>query len=220
MPVIEQVIAESERYSSQLPNVIGQVEQLTQNVQQLEKSLPSILQRIDAIVDATNNTVGEVALWRPQSEEYLTEIALYRGNIPQYLTRAEYIVNDAKSIGKEASSGLVTGFFKGVISLPFEVVSGLAGIVDAESRSAKYLTAADVSLMQEKVIGLLNDKNQTKAVWQNIDSGNQGSISKDKLIIKKQKNCHYLTFKNHFANEKELLKELMCLDDEGLWKVM
>jgi len=214
------VVVESENYSSQLPGILEQIEKLTQNVQRLEQRLPSILPRIDAVVVATNNTMQEVALWRPHSREYLTEIALARENIPQYLTQAETIVIDAKSIGKEASSGLVTGFFKGVISLPFEVVSGLAGMVDSNSESAKYLTATDISLMQEKVIALLNNDNQTKTVWQNVDSGNRGIIIKGKLIRKNQQNCHSLTFKNHFANVKETLEELMCLDREGLWQVM
>lgn len=220
LPIIEQVVVESERYSSQIPNIIEQIEKLAQDVQRLEENLPSVLQRIDAVVDVTNTTVSEVALWRPHSREYLDEIALSRESIPQYLTRAEYIVSDAKSIGKEASSGIVTGFFKGVISLPFEVVSGLAGIVDAKSRSAKYLTAADVNLMQEKVIVLLNDQHQSKTIWQNVDSHNRGSIIKGELIRKNKQNCHYLTFINNFANEKETLEELMCLDNEGLWKVM
>lgn len=220
LPVVQEVVAESERYSSQVPIALEQIEKLAQDIQQLEKSIPDILQRIDAVVNATNNTVSEVALWRPHSREYLTEIALSRDNIPQYLTRAEHIVIDAKSIGKEASSGIVSGFFKGVISLPFEVVSGLTGIVDSSSRSAKKLSATDVSLMQEKVITLLNNEHQMKTVWQNIDSRNRGTIIKDKLIKKGEQNCHYLTFNNHFGEEKEVLKELMCLNNEGLWNVM
>jgi len=220
LPVVKQVITESGRYSSQLPAAFEQVEKLTQDIQQLRESLPSILQRIDAIVDATNNTTSEVAKWRPHSRGFLSEIALSRENIPQYLLRAENIVIDAKSIGKEASSGIVSGFFKGVISLPFEVVSGLAGIVDSNSRSAKYLTAADVSLMQEKVVSLLNDKNQSKAVWQNIESDNRGTINKGKLIKRNQQNCHRLTFNNYFSKERETLKELMCINNDGLWRVM
>ena len=26
-------------------------------------------------------------------------------------------------------------------------------------------------------------------------------------------------FNNHFGNDKETLKELMCINDKGLWKV-
>ena len=221
LPVIREVLAESERYLRQLPTALEKVDILTRDVQRFKSSLPNVLQRIDAVVDAMNTTVNEVALWRPYSREYLTEIALSRENIPQYLTRAENIVIDAKSIGKEASSGIVTGFLKGVISLPFEVVSGLAGMVDSDSQSAKYLTAADVNLMQEKVIALLSSEKRTRTVWQNVDSGNRGIILKGKLIRKNQQNCHKLTFNNFFAQGiEESLKELMCLDEEGLWEVM
>jgi len=220
LPVIEQVVAESERYSSQLPGIIEQVEILIQDVRQLEKSLPGILQRVDAVITTTDNTMAEVALWRPHSREYLAEIASSREDIPQYLTRVEHIVTEAKSIGEEASSGIAAGFFKGIISLPLDVVSGLSGMVDPRSLSAKHLTAGDTSLMQQKVVALLNDQNQTKTVWQSVDSKNRGTIIKSKLIKKNQQNCHRLTFKNHFSKEKETLKKLMCLDDEGLWKVI
>jgi len=220
LPVIKQVIAESERYSSQLPIALDQIEKLAENVQQLRISLPSIFQRIDAVVDATNNTTTEVALWRPHSREYLTEIALSRENIPQYLRQVDRIIVDAKSIGQEASSGIVSGFFKGVISLPFEVVSGLTNIVDSDSLSAKNLTAADVGLLQEKVIALLTNENQAKVVWQSNENDNKGTIIKGKLIRKNQQNCHYLTFNNYFSQEKETLKQLMCLDSKGLWQVM
>lgn len=220
LPIIEQALAESERYSSQLPIALEQIAKLTTDVQVLNKSLPNILHRIDAVVEMANNTTNEIALWRPHSTEYIAELALYRTNIPQYLTRVENIVVDAKSIGTEASSGIVKGFFKGVVSLPFEVVSGLSGIVDSNSQSAKYLTATDVSLMQEKVVSLLNDKNASKAIWQNTESGNRGNITKGKLIYQDNKSCYNLTFHNFFSQNKEILKQLMCLDKEGLWKII
>ena len=115
---------------------------------------------------------------------------------------------------------MVSGLLKGVITLPFEVVSGLTGIVDADSRSAKYLTAQDVNLMQEKVISLLNDDNQTKTFWQNKQSGNRGTIIKGEASTRHKQKCFHMSFNNHFGKEKETLKELMCADDKGLWKVI
>lgn len=162
LPVVQQVVVESEYYSRQLPALLNQIANIEQQVEKLQTSMPAILKRVDAVVKTTNNTTEEVARWRPHSTRYLEEIELSREYIPDYLSRIENTVVDAKTIGSEASSGLVSGFFKGVINLPFEVVSGLTGIVDADSRSAKYLTAQDVALMQEKVVALLNDSNQNK----------------------------------------------------------
>ncbi|KGJ91267.1 hypothetical protein [Colwellia psychrerythraea] len=220
LPVIQQVVAESENYSRQLPSIMSQIASIEQQVAILQASMPAILKRVDAVVKTTNNTTNEVARWRPHSTKYLEEIALSRGYIPNYLTRIENTVVDAKTVGKEASSGLVTGFFKGVISLPFEMVAGLAGIVDADSRSAKYLTAEDVALMQEKVVALLNDGNQTKTIWQNVKSGNRGTIIKGDSTTRNKQACLNVIFNNHFGNEKETLKELMCINEKGLWKVI
>jgi len=220
LPVVQQVIAESEYYSRQLPALLNQLAHIEQQVGDLQTSMPAILKRIDAIVKTTNNTTSEVARWRPHSIRYLEEITLSRDYIPQYLSRIENTIEDAKTVGKEASSGLVSGFFKGMITLPFEVVAGLTGIVDKDSRSAKYLTAQDVALMQEKVIALLSDKNQTKSVWQNVNSGNRGTIIKGETTTRNNQQCLNVIFNNHFSKDKETLNELMCVDDKGLWKVI
>ncbi|KGJ95266.1 hypothetical protein [Colwellia psychrerythraea] len=220
LPVVQQVIVESEYYSRQLPRLLDQIANIEQQVEELQASMPAILKRVDDVVITTNNTTEEVARWRPHSTHYLKEIELSREYIPEYLSRIENTVADAKTVGSEASSGLVSGFFKGVINLPFEVVSGLTGIVDADSRSAKYLTARDIALMQEKVVALLNDSNQTKSVWQNVESGNRGTIIKGKKTTKNKQQCLMVTFNNSFGDEKETLKELMCINDKGLWKVI
>jgi len=220
LPVVSQLIAESEYYSRQLPQFLQQLAKIEQQVAQLQTTMPSVLKRVDAIVKTTNNTTAEVARWRPHSSQYLEEIKYSREYIPQYITRIEDTVTDAKTVGSETSSGLVSGFFKGVISLPFDVVAGLAGIVDADSRSAENLTAKDIALMQETVVSLLKDSNQSKSVWQNVDSGNRGTIIKGKVVTRNKQQCHNITFNNHFGNEKETLNELMCIDDKGFWKVM
>jgi len=219
LPVVQQVVAESEYYSRQLPALLHQLESIEQQVALLQASIPALLKRVDAVVKTTNNTTAEIARWRPHSTRYLKEIALSRDYIPQYLSRIENTIVDAKTIGKEASSGLVSGFLKGVIALPFEVVAGLAGIVDLDSRSAKYLTAQDVALMQEQVVMLLNDNKQTKSVWQNVKSGHRGTITKGRQTTRNKQQCIKVTFNNHFGSGKETLKELMCRDDKGLWRV-
>jgi hypothetical protein len=219
-PIVSDVIAESENYSKQLPELLKQLTEIEQLVTSIQTDLPTILKRVDAIVVTINNTTREMALWRPQSKEYLHEIELSREYIPRYLSRVEQTIVDAKTIGKEASSGVASGFFKGVITLPFEVVAGLAGMVDVKSRSAKYLTDQDVTLMQEKLLTLLNDKAQSKSIWKNIDSGNSGTIFKGKAIMRNKQSCLNVTFNNRFGKQKETLNELMCLDDKGLWKVI
>jgi regulator of replication initiation timing len=220
VPLVEQGLMQSEQYSQELPQLWQHLEKIETQIQLLQKSLPDVLQRVDAVVETTNATTLEVSQWRPHSTQYLTEIKHSREDIPQYLSRAEAIIIDAKTIGKEASSGLVSGFLQGVISLPFDVVAGLTGIVDAKSLSAQYLTEQDIIIMQEQVLLLLANNNKQQAFWHNNDSGNRGKISKKPRFTQNGLPCHKLTFVNHFKDQQETLNELMCQDKQDLWQVM
>lgn len=220
LPVIKQVVLESGHYSSQLPTFLAELAKIEAQVALLQKSMPDILKRVDAVVKTTQTTTDEVALWRPHSSQYIKEIELSREYIPQYLTRIENTVVDAKTIGSEASSGIVSGFVKGVINLPFEMVSGLTGIVEANSKSAKNLTVEDITLMQEKTVALLHSDNQTTAAWENAKTGNRGMITKGKKTTRRGEQCIKVTFNNHFTDDNETINKLMCVDDEGLWRVI
>lgn len=220
LPVIQQVVKESGHYSKQIPTLLQKISNIEATFSSFNAQLPHLLQRVDSVTLTTQNTVNEMALWRPHSTQYLAEIEESKTYIPQYLTRTENIVSSAKIIGSEASKGLVSGFLKGVVTLPFEVVAGLTGIVDSSSRSAKNLTTKDVALMQEKVILLLDNNNQVETVWHNAESGNRGTIIKGQAVTKNKKLCYSLTFDNYFAKEKEQLSELMCRNNKGLWNVM
>jgi surface antigen/uncharacterized protein YoxC len=220
LPLIEQGLEQSEQFGKQIPALWQQLDKIEKQLQLVHKEVPQILSRIDNVVLTSNEAISEAAKWRPHSTQYLAVIEQSKEDIPQYLTRVDNIVLDAKSIGKEASSGLVSGFFKGVVSMPFEVVAGLTGIVDSKSLSAKYLTANDVTIMQEKVIVLLEKKSQKQIFWQNDKSGNRGKIIKDKGFVKDNQTCHKVTFVNYFKSRDETLDKTMCKDNSDIWQVI
>ncbi len=219
-PVVDSVVTESIQYSQQLPALMQYLTKIERQITRLEKQIPLILKRIDNVVQTTKSTTNEIAKWRPHSTQYIEQIKHSRLDIPHYLTRAEFIVADAKTIGKEASSGLFVGLLKGALTLPFDVISGLTGIVDPNSKSAKHLNFLDISLMQEKTIELLNDKQKTKIIWQNKESGNRGTIAKKSEFDKNNMICHQVTFTNYFDKESEIIIDLMCRGTDGLWKVI
>lgn len=220
LPLIEQGIMQSELYVKQLPELWQHLTKIEIQIQNLQQDLPNVLKRVDAVVVTSDKAINELAMWRPHSKQYITQIEHSRDDIPQYLTRIENIITDARVIGKEASRGLVSGFFKGVISLPFDVVAGLTGIVDSKSLSAKYLTPEDITLMQEKVLILLEDNTKQEILWKNYNSGNSGKIAKESKLSRKGKSCYRVVFNNYFKGQQELLKEVMCKNDEDLWQVM
>lgn len=225
-PLIDQALVESNKYSSQIPAVLTHLTKVEQQVAAIDKQLPDILARIDNVVATTNNTTKEIAKWRPHSTEYIKQLEYSRQDIPSYLTRvediavdAQTIISDAKTIGSENSSGLVTGLFKGVVSLPFSVVSNLTGIVDSSSKSAKYLTEDDIAFMQESAIAVLSSKTLTEKSWRNKSTGHYGKVSQGKAFKKKGKQCYQLTFTNYFNGERERLQEDACLNSESLWQI-
>ena len=217
---VNDAIKQSKQYAKHLPDLLSHITVIEGQITELQQQLPHVLTRVDHVVEATKNTTQEVAKWRPQSQAYIEQIKYSREDIPMYLTRAENIVTDAKTIGKEASSGVFVGILKGALTLPFDVISGLTGIVDKNSRSAKVLTALDVSLMQEKTVALLNRNSQTESAWDNHDSGNHGTIVKGAAQYISNKVCHNLTFLNYFNDDSEELNELMCQEKDGLWKIV
>ncbi len=220
LPLVEQGLAQSEQYSKQLPILWQHLDKIEVQMQALQEDLPKVLKRVDDAVITSNEAINELAQWRPVSEEYLTQIEHSRDDIPQYLTRIEGIVIDSKNIGEEASSGLVPGFFKGIISLPFEVLTGLAGIVDSKSRSAKNLTANDITIIQEKVVILLENNTSKQISWQNKKSGNRGKITKETEFKKKGQTCHRIILNNNFKGQQETLRKVACKNKDDLWQVL
>lgn len=225
-PLIEQTLIESDKYSSQIPLVSAHLTRLEQQVAAVDKQLPDILKRIDNLVTTTDNVTQEMAKWRPHSLEYIKQLEYSREDIPSYLTRidniatdAKMIISDAKTIGSENSRGLVKGLVKGVVSLPFNVVSNLAGIVDSSSKSAQQLTEEDITLLQQSAITVLMSETITEKSWRNKLTGHYGKVHQGENFERQGKDCYQLTFTNYFNNEKERLLEDACLNDQNLWQI-
>jgi archaellum component FlaC len=225
-PLIEQTLIESDKYSSQIPLLSAHLTRLEQQAAAVEKQLPDILKRIDNLVITTDNVTQEIAKWRPHSLEYIKQLEYSREDIPRYLTRIEDIatdaqmtISDAKTIGSENSKGIVKGLVKGVVSLPFDVVSNLAGIVDSSSKSAQQLTKEDITLLQQSAINVLTSEAITEKSWRNKSTGHYGKVNQGEKFQRQGKDCYQLTFTNYFNNEKERLLEDACLNDQNLWQI-
>lgn len=218
-PMLESAIKESNRYSSSIPDLLAHLTTIESQISQIQQQLPDVLNRVDSIVETTNKTTLEAAKWRPHSSAYIEQIEHSRKDIPEYLTRIEYIIEDAKTIGREASSGMVSGFFQGVVSIPFNVLSKLTGIVDSDSQSARHLTEKDIEILKEKTITLLKDNNRRSITWRNKASENSGTITKTRDYIKNKQSCHDIEMVNRFNQSSETLNRTMCQDKDGDWRV-
>lgn len=215
----------------QLPPLLEQVDlirpvisDITTVSNRYEKQIPAILKRVDSSLKTTNKTTIELSKWRSHSSQYINQIKNSREDIPVYLTRIEHIVEDANNVGKEASSGMVVGLFKGVASLPFSMLTGVKGIVDSSSESAKYLNEEDITLIKEQSIILLEASLVKETKWKNPHSNSYGTIKKGELFEQDNMKCHSLIFHNYFKaeskNKNETQISIMCLDDEDVWQIV
>jgi surface antigen len=86
----------------------------------------------------------------------------------------------AGDAGKKASEGAVSGFFTGLVKLPFKLVGSLASPIakSLDTEVAKKLTEKDFELMADASNQAIKARDIGRAwKWKNPDSGNSGSLT-------------------------------------------
>jgi surface antigen/regulator of replication initiation timing len=200
--LVPDILAEVTKVRQQVPPIIAQVESVNQQIDPLlsrlektvavidetQQQIPQILNTADDAIVALNATRKEVL---PMVPQVLEEIKLTRESIDPTLDRVDGLVEDvffkaqnaitaAEGAGKKASEGAVSGFFTGLIKLPFKFIGSLASpIVDSlDVNVARKLTEKDIELLAEAGTQAIKSKNIGKERrWENPKSGNSGSIT-------------------------------------------
>ncbi|MDF1820043.1 MAG: hypothetical protein P1U64_00620 [Alcanivoracaceae bacterium] len=210
---VDSIVAETQAYRQELPALYQRLDTLDAQLTALEASLPDVLERVDA-------GLAESRAWRPLSNDAVQEATHWREAIPGYLDRSEALVASARKAGQEASSGMVTGFFSGALSLPFRALGNVSSLVDPRSLSARHLTEEDWTYLRNGAIVLLSKPEQAVAQWQSDTSGHRGTIQISNSTRTDSRECHQLLITNHFSNDRsETLKEKVCKGDDGIWAV-
>ena len=180
-PILEEV----EQVRLQIPPVLAEVRQTRQQippilkeVEAVRKEVPGVLKSADQATAALSGVASQVEETRPLIEEALKQVETTRESIPPMLDRADAMIDKARTAGQEASSGAVTGFFKGLITAPFALV-GDAGkaITGMSDEQLKDFTDEDIELFEIAVLDLLNTgtRGDTRNV-SNPASGNSASL--------------------------------------------
>jgi len=185
------VVAEVAEVRLQIPTIIAQVESIKQQID-------PILQRVDKIVVVVDDTQRQIPQIISTADNAIVaindtreEIKLTRESINPTLDRVDDLVEDAyfkaqdtittaEGAGKKASEGAVSGFFTGLIKLPFKLIGSLASpIVDSlDVNVARKLTEKDIELLAEAGTRAIKSKNTGKERrWDNPKSENSGSIT-------------------------------------------
>lgn len=163
-PILEEV----EQTRLQIPPILDQVERTGQyippvlkEVEAVRKEMPAMLKSADKASNAVVTASNEIKATRPLIEDVVQEIETTREAIPPLLDRAEGMIDQARVAGQEASSGAVTGFFKGLITTPFTLVGdagkSITGMSDEEFNK---LTQQERDLIEVTALYLLNNGNR------------------------------------------------------------
>jgi uncharacterized protein YoxC len=219
--LVPHALKEVEAVRSTLPSILERIDELYKQVENLQKSLPEILKSVDgitAVVDDTNQQVEKII---PLIPEVLSEVEKTRNEIPSYLTRVEYIVANSKTISEEVGKGAVTGFFKGIIATPFELIKGTEERIRSSLTNEKMITDEDFKLVS-KAVGELLESDQVETIaWENPNSGNKGQITLANSYQREERECRalLLLFKAKDGSEDSVNRDV-CLNDNGKWEAL
>jgi surface antigen len=209
---VDSIVTESQAYRTQLPDLYQRLDKLDAQLTSLQNSLPDVMERVDS-------SLAESQAWRPISVDAVAEAENWRQEIPGYLDRSEALVAGARKAGAEASSGMVTGFFSGALSLPFKTLSNISKLADPRSLSARHLTEEDWMLVRQAAATLLAQPENLVAEWQSEATANRGTVRIIDSAKSASTECHVLLITNHFSvgGKETLEKQRICKGKDGRW---
>lgn len=231
--LVPPILNEVEQIRLQIPPILKEVEQTRQQVppilrevEAVREELPAVLKSADKASNAVVVVSKEIKETRLLVPQVLKEVETTRESIPPMLDRADAMIDKARVAGQEASSGAVTGFFKGLISTPFALVGdagkAISGMSDEEM---KLFTEKDFDLIETAVLLLLNTgkKGDVRRI-NNPDSGFSGTLKLVSMETKEEDfttlECRTIRFEA-FKND-ERIKQLdrpFCKEEDGGWDI-
>jgi len=226
------VLAEVTKVRQQIPPIIAQVESIEQQIgpilQRVDKTLvvvddtqrqiPQILTTADNAIATINDTNKEIKLTRESINPTLDRVDEL---VEDAYFKAQDAINTAEDAGKKASEGAVSGFFTGLIKLPFKLIGSLASpIVDTlDVNVARKLTEKDIELLAEAGTRAIKSKNIGKEWrWDNPKSKNSGSITIIRKYALRGLECVEARIRiSHKGKQIGDDQEKFCLNEKNEW---
>ena len=226
-PILEEVA----QTRQQIPPILEEVAQTRQQippildeVEAVRAEIPAVLKSADKASDAVVAVSREIEATRPLVPKILKEVETTRESIPPMLDRADAMIDKARVAGQEASTGAVTGFFKGLIATPFELVGdagrAISGMSDEEM---KNYTEKDFDLIEVAALELLNNgsKGDVREI-SNPESGFSGTIRLVSMETVEEDfttiDCRTLQMESYKNGEREkTANRTFCKEEGGGW---
>jgi len=184
----EKALAVIDETRQQIPQILSTTDNAVTAINETQQQIPQIVNTAENAILALNQTRDEVL---PYITLSLEEVRLIRQSMQDSLDRIEILIDDAndkalnaivlaEDAGKKASEGAVSGFFTGLIKLPFKLIGTLASpiVKTIDVDVAKKLTEKDLELMATASKKAVEAKKIDRVwKWNNPKSGNSGSLT-------------------------------------------
>ena len=185
---VDRSVAVIDDTQRQIPQILSTTENALTAINETQQQIPQIVNTAENAIAALNLTRDELMPYIPLT---LEEVRLMRKTMEDSLDRIEILIDDANDkalnaillagdAGKKASEGAVSGFFTGLIKLPFKLVGTLASpiVKTIDADVAKKLTDKDLELIATASKKAVEAKKIDRAwKWNNPKSGNSGSLT-------------------------------------------
>lgn len=209
---IPSVLAEVKAVRLEVPSVLSEVSALR------KETIPAVLQETGVLQEKTIPAVlaESKALRSHTIPAVLTEVELSRKELPSLLDQANEV---ARTAGKSASEGAVSGLFTGIIRAPLNIVGGMGESVF----SGKKLSSEDSQLVSgasHKV--LTTDRLNATEAWKNSTTGHSGTVSISAMSAQGDARCRVLALTFSGYKRKQDLNNsdvIVCHDSSGVWKI-
>ncbi len=225
---VPDILQRVDTLESRIDPILERVDRSLATLESTQAQIPQILSTADKAVATVDETRDTLAPLVPQT---LEEIRLTREAVDPALDRVQIIVDDAyvkaqdtiQGAGRQASEGAVTGFFTGILKLPFKLVGTIASpiVKTIDPDVARLLDEKDLELMVEAGRESNEPDKLGKAIsWKNPGSDMSGSITTLEKFSIEGRECTRARIVIVQRNRK-LADEVdkFCLDDDGKWKL-
>ena len=226
---VDNSVAVMDETQRQIPQIISATEKALAVIDETQQQIPQIVNTAENAIVALNQTRDEVL---PYVSLSLEEVALMRKSMQDSLDRIDILIDDANDkalnaivlagdAGKKASEGAVSGFFTGLIKLPFKLIGTLASpiVKSIDADIAKKLTEKDLELIASASKKAVEAKKIDRAwKWNNPKSGNSGSLTITRKYEIRTHVCVEVQVRVSIKGKEKINEpDKLCLNDDKKW---
>ena len=227
---IPPVLSEIQKTRELVPKVLAettlvrdQVSIMLMEVQAMREQLPIIIKTADKTCDTINFATVEMSETRKLIPVIVAEITKTREAIPSMLQQAEQITKSARTAGKQASEGAITGLVTGITKAPFKLIGDIGKSlvvilnVDEERIADEDREIINSTMRPLLVSGAKGDSQR----WQNGKNNHKGTITLTDIVTLDNNVCKTLYIETILDNDDIVKKNITaCMNDNSEWDTL